>query len=343
MAVGPAEIIMMPSLDWGKDYHRKFQATMQVIADVWHGPLAISTASGIPAYGTPYSLIVDGNQQEYDNWAFCDSISIEHVHRINADDGTNTPKNRWVLKLTFSSTPSDHNPSKARNNPLLDPPVSSGSFIGYRRPTHRDKDGNLIRNSAYDLYTPAVEVDDANDTLRISYNTSTIDLAFRAGFRNTVNSDSIWGLPARTVKLRQWGWRVQYAGDFFSYIRHDFEFEISYQPVPTDPNQVCIGSSLANANTYGFYTVLPNSGHAYFDEGIYTSGTDEENRIENKKRYKKVTDGEDMPTNELANLKCNGDIAPRGTNQYWNIYKVETEKDFRTIPGMPTTVQELIS
>ena len=79
---------------------------------------------------------------------------------------------------------------------------------------------------------------------------------------NKVNSEPIWGLPRRRVKLKQWNYQVLRAGPTFEYIKHDFSFDISYVKGPQDASKISNGAS---AGLIGFYHTLPNSGEFYYE------------------------------------------------------------------------------
>lgn len=306
-----ARVVSPPKLKWDEKFHRTYTTTYQVITDKEGGPLEASVAQGIPAYGSSYAY-----EGEFDDWAFCKSVNINPVPtRINFG-GQQAYK--WLVTASHSSIPSDHNPNTTRDNPLDDEPVISGSFAGFSRPAWRDKDNKVLKNTAHDMYTPPEETDDSIDTLRISFNTATIDLAFRTQFRNTVNESAIWGLAARQAKLVRWDYQVLYAGLQFAYIKHDFEFHISYKE---NPGASFVSTGSADAGKFGWYTVLPNTGYRYLEGGDVT------------KRVPFMA--EDQPEDDPQPLEDNGDQRSPALDFKYNIFKVLGEADFTTIPGMP--------
>ena len=314
MTVDQAQIVAPPKLVWDEKFHRTYTSVYQVIADTTDGPVAVANAIGIPSYGSSFSY---GNETDF--WAFCKSVSVDHAGRIK-DPQTSVERQKWLLTVTHTSVPSDTDPGKSRDNPLLDTPVVGGSFQQYIKNAYRDKDGDPIVNTAKDPYIPPPTIEDSYDTLTISFNTAFLNLSFRAGFRNTVNSSAIWNLGVRRVKMMQWNYRVLYAGSGMKYIRNDFEFLISYREHPTA--DVVTG----NTNEVGWFTTLPNSGYRYYDTGTISA--------DNEKIFK----AEDVPTNTPGNLKSNGDKAAPTDNQNWNVFAIEGEKDFSTIPGMPVAL-----
>jgi len=299
--------------------HRTYTSKHQVIGDYRTGPLSINDWVGVP-YGSFYSWYDD-----FDLWAFCNSVKIGDPVRIANADGRAEELAKWIVTTVHSTVPSggsnDPQNNISRDNPIDDPPVISGSFSPFFKPVHRDKDGAQIMNTAKHPYTPPVEDEFDHLTLNISYNTANINLANWAAFRSTVNSTGIWGLEARQVKLKRWGWKIQYAGDQFAFIKHDFEFLISLEATPAVAN-VCTGSSYADK--FGWYTVRPNSGMVYYDSGTF----DVDHELEFK-------DSEDNVITTPSPLACDGDRGDPSADQKWNIFAVEKEQDFTSIPGMP--------
>lgn len=311
MTVYDAEPVAPPSLTTDEKFHRTYTTVYQVFATTDEGPFSVGSAGGLPGYGLSYAF---GN--DIDLWAFCKNIQVQPNPTRVKHRGAEAYK--WLVTVTHSTIPSDHNPGQSRENPLNDPKVISGSFVGYTRPTWRDKNDDPVVNSAKDPYVPPEQVDDAYDTLRISYNTANINLGQRAQFRGSVNSTSIWGLGVRQAKLTRWDYSVQYAGNSLAYIRHDFEFLISWQEHPASAD-ICSGT----ADAIGWYTTLPNSGYAYYPGGTLTR----KNRV--------PFTSEDQLESTPQKLACDGDEAAPDSDQKYNVFELEIEKDFNTIPGMP--------
>lgn len=292
-------------------FNRTIKGVYQVIADLNDGPLIVLQASGIPAWGSPYTWA----GTESDSWIFVNGASPEPKEDINFDlgDGGGTRRMRvWHVTITWSTIASERNSSQPRDNPLDEPPVLSGSFLGGTEPVFVDALGNLIANTAGEPYSPAPLLTENTDSLRLSYNSATLSLSQRSLMMGRVNSVAIWGLPARRVKLIRWDWNVLYAGSL-AYISNSFEFHISNKQHPA---AVCVGP----ANAVGWYTSLPNKGYAPL-----TLPDDE-----NTKKVKK--DGEDMPLNAPVSLACDGTETGAET---WNVFPLELEADFKDIPGMP--------
>jgi hypothetical protein len=314
-------------------FHRTYTSTFQVIADKEEGPFKVGSASGLPLYGASYVWY-----SGFDLWSFARDFQVERVARIK-DKGIERAK--WIVTITYTSQPSDgsNNNKTPRDNPLDDPPVISGSFNSYTFPAYRDKNQDLISNSARGPYVPPPNSTGRIDTVKISYNTANIDLPLRSKYlsEDCVNSDSIWGLDPRQAKIVRWDYQILYAGNNFSYIKNNFEFHISFRSTVKDVGLVCTGKKYANK--FGWYTVLPNRGEYYVDGGLPAEGDDgftEEQKSDIAQRTKKFMDANDQPLSAPGKLDCSGDRLPSQSDpQKWNIYAIEQELAFTAIPGMP--------
>ena len=297
-----------------QEFHRTYTSTYQVIAGHEASPIRVAQAGGLPDFGQYYTWY-----ESADFWAFCTGATLDCMTDDIEVGGLRGKK--WIITTTHTSRPSTGSTSSnhPRNSPLDDLPTVSGSFVGKTTPVFRDKDGNVIQNSAGQVYMPPAEVDDAHDSLNLSYNFGYINLRQRAETRGKVNSTAMWGLDPRMIKLTQWSYQIQRSGPL-EFVKNNFEFLISYDETPS--SNVCVGES----SKLGWYTVLPNTGEYYYPGGTRTP-----------KNKRKNTDGADQTINTPFNLDCNGD---RITNPFasvkWNVFKAEKEYNFLSIPGMPS-------
>ena len=60
----------------------------------------------------------------------------------------------------------------------------------------------------------------------IEANTAYLSLAFRAAYKDRVNSNSMWGLGPRCIKLAKWDYTLQYYGACFAYFQNTLELAI---------------------------------------------------------------------------------------------------------------------
>lgn len=298
------------SLSVDSERHRNYTSIYQVITDsVNDGPRTVVEASCIPDWGDPYVWnLVTG---DIDNWAFCSGYEVGMP--IVRDT-----RRLWEVIVRHSSRPGFINPrdhATARENPVDEPALLSGSFVGHRRVMRADKDGNAISNTVGEPFIPGIEMDDATLSLIIEKNSSTIALDQWAGFRNAVNSVPIWGLDSRTVKLQQWSWRVHYFAVSNAYIANRMEFEI-------------------NTDTYD----AEETGRGW-DFNILNAGY--RHRIDcnadKEKRVREIMDGIDQPRHLPTPLDANGAILDLGCGDdpYYKNFRGYREKDFHAIPWLP--------
>lgn len=318
------------SLSVDGEFHRKYTSVYQVVTERDVDPFIAGTATDLPLYGDSYRW-----EGFVDLWAFAKSYEIEAQEEIQDPKGSGTIYWLWQITITHDSKPTggSNNLATPRENPLDDPPVISGSFASFSSPRWKDREEEAIVNAAKMPYTPPVEVDDAFDTLRISYNTATISLAQRAFMINKVNSTAIWGLERRRAKLKQWNYQVLRAGPGFDYIKHDFSFEISWVQHPTDAGLVSKGP----VGVVGYYHTLPNSGEWYYEGGFTEGGDGSPDSLEALVNAENLTKFaiKDEPAHNPGKLDDDGDKLPEGEPLKYMVYEVEEEADFNAIPNIP--------
>jgi hypothetical protein len=294
--------------DIDEEFHRDYTSTYEVITDnKLDGPRTARTASvagvAIPGYGDPY---VWGNDS--DPFAWCRSLSSKLKSR-------KAHRRHWTITVTHSTRPKYRESSTPRENPLDEPPLIYGSFVQFRRPATKDKDGKSIINTVGEPFVPALERDDSRLSVVIEKNTSSISLTQWANFRDAVNSAAIWGLPTRTVKLIQWSWRLAYYAVSSVYVQHRLEFHIN-----TDVY------AMAEPGRGWDYNVL-NQGYRY--------RVDCAKPIE--KRVREIMDGRDQPRKGPTPLGQAGQILDLacGDTEFYKNYRVYNELDFHAISFIP--------
>lgn len=293
-----------------KKFNRVYTSLYSVITDKDDSPIIPMSAPGLPGYGTAYAW----NGSILDNWAFANHFSS--ALETYDMDYHGTAASQWTVTVNHSSERADRDQqdsSANRNdNPLLEPPILRGSFMGSTREAFRDKDDNPIVNTAIELFDPMPIIDDSIDTLYMEYNTATINLAQRTSFRNKVNSVAMWGLEPRQIKLARWAWDILFAGSL-PYVRHQFEFHISDEPHKTDVET-------GVASDPGWRTTIPNVGMRYRnDAGDLVS----------------IQDVEDNATMKPYYLTSAGAVITAAGTETYKVFEIEHEKDFHEIPGMP--------
>lgn len=295
-----------------KKFNRTYKATYQVIADLFEGPQAVLNAFGIPTWGSPFTWGLD-----FDAWSFSNGYNANPIEMITFNLGLGEVQCwKWHVEVTWSTESSERSMLKPKMNPLEEPPVISGSFVGNQERAVRDKDGKPIVNTAAEPYIENAPTRYSNlDSLEIAFNTPTIDLVLRNEMMGRVNSEPIWGLGIRQALLLQWGYKIANAGEL-EYIQNTLSFQINRTQHPT---QVCIGT----ANAIGWYTTLPNRGIAPF-----TVAGDLTSKIVKRDKH-------DTALQTTIMLKCDGTEETAPEADHWNTFAVEYEADFHEIPGLP--------
>lgn len=295
-------------------FQRTYTTTWRVITSQGDSAMTAMSAAGLPLWGSTFAWGSD-----FDLWTTAQTIKADPEKETDVNpikyNGFNATS--WIVTIGYSSRPMDRSPGDTPEDPIDDAPVISGSFLGERKVAIRDKDGNPIANSAAEPYLDNPPTVLANtDTLRIQYNTATIDLAQRSEFVGCVNSTAIWGLSPRQALLVRWDWSVKYAGASLVFIQNSFEFHINRTETPPE---TCVGP----ASQKGWYTILPNRGFAPFKTA---------NDLASKAQKK---DKHDNIMNTPVWLKCDGTEETDPAEKHWNVFLVEREADFTTISGMP--------
>lgn len=303
MTVNPAQRIKT-TLKIDSSFKRSYTTVYEIYADESDGTFEVINADGIPAFGSwykqPNGLI--------DYGAFCNGANL-HDNPVKAKVGGQN-KVKWTMTVTHGASSSKKEPARRRESPLDEPPVVSGSFVKYMEQALRDKDGNPILNTATEAFDPPFEEEKSYDDLRIQLNTANIDLGFRAGFSNAVNSKPMWGLKKRQIKLDSWRYNVVWFGDL-NYVEHDFKFLINDTEWPDDVEDE------TTVERIGWYQAKMNQSFRNKDEGT----GDLQNNL----------DPFDIPFQRPRFLDKDG--KPTDTES-WRVVAVQKEKDFLEIPGI---------
>lgn len=315
MAVVGSARPLFSKLHVDAELHRTYTSLYEVKTDSRSdGPLTAQGASGIPTIGDSYTW-----GSETDIWAFCNDGQVECR---NPDETLKL----WRITVQHSTRPRFRSASggsaTARQSPLDEPATIYGSFLTFTKPADRDKDGDLICNAVEEQ--KLIEIDDNRHSLVIEVNTENISLAMWKEYRVSVNSQPIWGLDTYQVKLKQWNWRVMYYAAATSFVSHHYEFEISSEPhppgYPAHPSAWTYGWQSCFVNA-GFRSLNPDADVA--DPAFY---------------YLTNMDGRDQVLHQERNLDKDGNLISPADPTTWRVYDVYQEKDFRLLPGIPTTL-----
>ena len=200
--------------------HKEYRVEYRAITDdkndeadvIWD--YAVASQSIGP--GTTYSYGNSTDPDAYlgkDRWA--EPISVDESRkywRINCMYTTDAEKQ--------ANQDEEDNP-----NPLDKPVIWSGSWINYQRAVTEDIKGVFYGSSAGEPFDPPKQVDDPRMTLRAEKNWAGPDFALWNSFRAKINSQPIWGLGQRELKVQSiTPQQVLYQdGDYWKVV---YEFEI---------------------------------------------------------------------------------------------------------------------
>jgi len=189
------------------------------------GPSNVMNTPGLPQPGDAW--LIDGDQ---DQW-----VTFTRYMKVTPhfSDGT---KNKWwtiTQRATNKPAPDDKQrcPSDPVEDPLLEPPKVSGSFVNFSEEATHDRFGIPILSSSHEMIRGAqVEFESGTMSLRIEQNVATNYQAvvLPATLMHYVNSEPIWGLSARTVRLSGWSFDRKFHGQCQIYYTRVLEFSIKF-------------------------------------------------------------------------------------------------------------------
>lgn len=279
----------------------EYTVTYQVITDsAGDGPAVAQGATGIPSRGVAYSF---GN--ESDPFCFAESATAKLV-------GVEQSRKQWHVTVTFKHPSLSEQKDESTAGQYQDPVDMgwkiSGSFASGEVPAIRDIDGNLIENSAKQLFiNPPLMTDGRMDTLVLQKNTPNISLSLRAYLRGRVNGGPLWGLDARQVKLVRWDYQILYYGAGIPYVANTWEFLIKSQQ---DPEFEMIEAEI------GWTDKIIDRGTRFIRDV---------NADDIRERYQAVMINDHEAE---ANLDGNGGLLEPDGDPHWLTFKVEPEVNF---------------
>lgn len=209
------------SLEREDDGHRTYTVKHRVKSDDGTDePGQVLLTSGLPVVGSPW---VFGGGADF--WAFC-QMYARVIPVIEEGEKTKL----WTVEQKFTTKPNKFYCREEQfEDPLLEPQKISGTFIKYTEEATQDRFGNPVVNSAFEqLRGPQVEFDKNRPQVRIEQNVANLQLAFCAAMVDTVNDRTLWGCPARCIKLSNFDWEKKYYGHCYSYYTRTFVFDIRY-------------------------------------------------------------------------------------------------------------------
>jgi len=114
------------------------------------------------------------------------------------------------------------------SNPLLEPQRISGSFRQAQKEMRTNLDGKqLVYSSGQPITGPLVMMDYAAPSVHVEQNVGSLALNTITTMVNTVNDRTIWGVPARFMKLTGVSWERKIYGRCGYYYTRSFDFEVN--------------------------------------------------------------------------------------------------------------------
>lgn len=207
------------SMTRDEEGHRTYKLSYMVKCEITDGPANALAAAGLPRPGDVW--LVDS---DVDVWAWCrHDVSVTPMV-------DNEPNEYFTLEFTFSTKPINRDPNSNVENPTLEPPKISGGFNKYQEEATFDRFGKSVVNSSWEqIRGPQVEFDANRPTIHIEQNVLYLGIEVFAAMVDTVNTNYMWGLPPRTIKLNNVSWERAYYGRAIPYYKRSFDFEINYK------------------------------------------------------------------------------------------------------------------
>ncbi len=208
------------SLKTDQDGYRTYSLTTFVSTDdVNDGPLTVRDCAGLPQPGSFWNF---GN--DFDDWVWCRWTN--QVTSLLPGQ----PGKEWKIVQEFSNRP--ENLQRCNQNPITDPLLEpmkiSGNFCKYSEEATSDRFGLPIVTSSWEqIRGPQVEFDANRTTVRIEQNVADLQLPLLDRIKNTVNDDTLWGMPRRCVKLSSITWVRKYYGQCYPYFTRTLEFDVN--------------------------------------------------------------------------------------------------------------------
>ncbi len=208
--------------NWTEEGHREYKVKYLVLSPSTDGPAGAFATAGLPLPGQIYFQDAD-----FDLYSWC------RPTRTATPRSTNQPNYFWDVECFFSTKPVAPEIQRCHElgieDPLLEIPKLSGGFNKLTLEATYNYTGTPIRNSAHEqVRGPQVEFDSNRPTIKVQFNSGTLPLSLFCSMVDTVNASTLWGLPARTVKLSNVSWDKLLYGLCYIYYSITYEFEINF-------------------------------------------------------------------------------------------------------------------
>ncbi|MFA5056489.1 MAG: hypothetical protein WC485_00110 [Opitutaceae bacterium] len=226
--------------------HREYTLSFLVEAEPMDGPYNIMHTPGLPEVGSEwdfgnagFSGAVSGTSDgsgEIDEWAFCLPELKIRPHEAKEGEASRF----YTVECKYSTNAAKFNQrcqDLEIGDPCLEPPKISGGFTTRSKKLTHNRQGEMIRTSSWEV-PEGTEVDVGLPTVSIQQNVLTLGLSTFSTMINTVNDDTLWGLPKRFIKLVNAPWERKMYGKCTYYYTRTFEFEIDNETRDKDGNYI---------------------------------------------------------------------------------------------------------
>jgi len=209
------------SMERNEDGQRTYKLTSLIVTDSTNdGPGTVMACPGLPVVGVGWDY---GNDD--DPYAICSPQLSVRMHGQRDGD----PDFWWSVENTFTTIPNRRCQDTTIEDPLAEPDRVGGTYTKKVREATRDRFGNPILNSSWELMKgPIVEFDSSDPGVWVEQNVSNLQLNVFSEMIDHVNGHPLWGLPPRCVKLGSIVWERLYFGSCSIYYKRTFEFDISF-------------------------------------------------------------------------------------------------------------------
>lgn len=199
--------------------HRDYMVRWLIeTSSVDDGPQVVMTAAGLPLMGAAWAF---GNDN--DPWAFC----WPEMTVTPQTDAKGEPNCLWVAEQTFTTRMLTRCMTLSIENPLMEPPRISGSFVEQKREKQRDRNDVLLTTSAGEPYSgQLIEIDESHPTVNMEFTTLANQLAVFTPYMQKVNDRDLWGVGRRMIKLSGGNWQRKVWGTCTFYYVTSLEFRI---------------------------------------------------------------------------------------------------------------------
>lgn len=221
-----SEPVAMWSGDVDEDNYRTYKVTHLVLSQGGDGPANVLRCPGLPRTGSPW---IYGN--DVDVWVWCRPNKTVQLHNGKQGEirGRTGHDIIYAVESTYSNKPLKQCHEYSFEDPILEPPKVSGSFVTYQEEATHDRFNRPIVSSSWEqIRGPSVEFDRSRPTVEISMNVLIFSLPLVAAMMDTVNDSMLWGLYPRMIKLSRVSWERLFYGECYVYYRLNLGFDVNY-------------------------------------------------------------------------------------------------------------------